>query len=161
MGRGGGGWFRGAKRRRFGDHSFRVSMRTFAREEAGDAVPRGLRLFGVALTPVADAVLCGITRGEREGWSADGQGGYAHSRSRNQKVHRFELGCYFVDCRVRGAPLLWMTRAARSRRWSARLMNGITEFMLRRDNAILGVGSRRCGWYAAVQCPPPNPRIPG
>jgi hypothetical protein len=71
-GRGGGGWFRGAKRRRFGDHSFRVSMRTFAREEAGDAVPRGLRLFGVALTPVADAVLCGITRGEGEGWSAGG-----------------------------------------------------------------------------------------
>ena len=64
-------------------------MRTFAREEAGDAVPRGLRLFGVALAPVADAVLCGITRLEGEGWSADGQRGYAHSRSRNQKVHRF------------------------------------------------------------------------
>ena len=45
-------------------------MRTFAREEAGDAVPRGLRLFGVALAPVADAVLCGITRLEGEGWSA-------------------------------------------------------------------------------------------
>ena len=84
-------------------------------------------------------------------------GGYAHSLGPGtKKCTASGLGCYFVDCRVRGAPLLWMTRAARSRRWSARLMNGITEFMLRRDNAILGVGSRVRGWYAAVQCPPPT-----
>jgi len=44
--------------------------------------------------------------------------------------------------------LLWMMRAARSRRWSARSMNGFTEFMPRRDDAILGLGSRLCGWYA-------------
>jgi hypothetical protein len=46
-----------------------------------------------------------------------------------------------------------MMRAARSRRWSARSMNGFTEFTLRRDDAILGVGSRRCRWYAAHAMP--------
>ena len=96
----------------------------------------------------------------RAGKGKDGQrmvrGGTRILGPGTKKCTASELGCYFVDCRVRGAPLLWMTRAARSRRWSARLMNGITEFMLRRDNAILGVGSRSCGWYAAVQCPPPT-----
>jgi hypothetical protein len=46
-----------------------------------------------------------------------------------------------------------MMRAVRSRRWSARSMNGITEFMLRRDNAILGLGSLRCRWYASRVMP--------
>ena len=46
-----------------------------------------------------------------------------------------------------------MMRAARSRRWSARSMNGFTKFTLRRDDAILGLGSRLCRWDAARAMP--------